>query len=292
MALFVLALVLGCADAPPKRTAAAPNGGGVAHSNEPLGNEPGGKKANAACISLGLEREVGEPDPSISRDVAAAQKDFERATKLFDAGDYQAALEAYRRAAGADPFHGLAHLGVAESHLYTDNDAASMQAALTRALSLMPTNPRAHLRAGEVAAERGEKQRAEAHLKCALELRPDYPDAQRRLAKYLYVEQRYPEAEEAISSLAGAEASSDVEALMLAADIFEASKKFRQAAERVELAATAAKGSAPLWRRAANLYESAGNLVAAKKARAAADKIDPPKKERNLRPLQKARRGK
>lgn len=277
-----------CADAPQKRSVASANGGSASADDGPLGNEPGGRKAKAACISLGLEKDTGAPDPSIKRDVTLGQRELERATSLFDQGDYSGALAAYTLAAGSDPYNGLAHLGVAESHLYTDNDTTKMRESLLRALVLLPTNPRAHLRAGEVAAETGEKQRAEAHLKCALELRADYPEAQLRLAKYLYVEQRYAEAEAVLASAK----VQDLESLILSADIYEAEKKYREAAEKVEAAADLAKGSAPLWRRAASLYESAGNVLAAKKARATADKIDPPQKERNLRPLQKSKRSK
>lgn len=285
---LIAAAFFACAEAPQKRPVETANGGGTAAAADdpPAGTEPGGAKNASACTTLGLSKDAVEPDHGAARDSALAEKELARGNALFLTGEYSAALVAYENAVRADAFQGLAHLGVAESHLYTDNDQVVMKESLLRALSLMPTNPRAHLRAGDLALESGEKPRAEAHLRCALELRPDYVDAQLRLAKHLLAEQRYPEAEEVVLKIAG----DDVEAMMLAADVLEASKKFLEAAEKVEAAADHIKTSAPLWRRAASLYEAAGNLVAAKKARAAADKIDPPQKERDLRPLPKARK--
>lgn len=284
---LIASAFIACAEAPQKRPVETANGGAVAAAEEtPAGTEPGGAKKASACTTLGIAKDAVEPETGVPRDPSLAEKELARGNALFLTGEYTAALVAYENAVRADPFQGLAHLGVAESHLYTDNDHALMKESLSKALSLMPTNPRAHLRSGDLALESGEAPRAEAHFRCALELRPDYVDAQLRLAKQLLAEQRYPEAEEVVLKIEG----NDVEAMMLAADVLEASKKFLEAAEKVEAAAENIKTSAPLWRRAAALYESAGNLVAAKKARAAADKIDPPEKERDLRPLPKARK--
>lgn len=284
-AAVMFAALTACSSAPQKVPPEGEDGATPVHNA--TGDEPGGVKSGRACTSLGIARDGTTPDESIKRDSAAAEKDLARANELFVAGDYGAALAAYASAAKADPFQGLAYLGVAESHLFTDNDQTAMKESIARALALMPTNPRAHLRAGDLAAEAGEKPRAEAHFRCALELRPDYADAQKRLAKHLFAEQRFGEAEELIIKI---DAGEDVETIVLAADIFEGEKKFLEAAEKVALAAEQVKTSAALWRRAAALYESAGNLVLAKKTRAAADKIDPPEKERALRPLPKARK--
>jgi tetratricopeptide (TPR) repeat protein len=281
----VAAALLACAETPQKRPLATNGGTTVEHT--PIGDEPGGAKSARACTSLGLAKDGVAADGSVARDAALAEKELERGNALFLTGEYTAALVAYENAVRADPFQGLAHLGIAETHLYTDNDQSVMKSSLSRALSLMPTNPRAHLFAGDLAVESGEVPRAEAHFRCALELRPDYADAQKRLAKHLFDQQRYPEAEEVVGKIA---AEDDVEITVLAADILEASKKYLEAAQKVEVAAGQVKTSAALWRRAAGLYEGAGQLVDAKRARAAADKLDPPEKERALRPLPKARK--
>lgn len=165
-----------------------------------------------------------------------------------------------------------------------------MRSLLATAVTLLPKNPRVHLRYADVVSQLGDPKRAEAHWRCALELRPDLLDARRHLAAHLFATGRLDDAKLELSD-ASAAFPDDIQVHVMLGDVLEAKKDFLGAARAIEAAAKLAKKSAALHRRAASLYELGGNVVAAKKANAEADRLDPPAKDRNLRPLPKARGG-
>lgn len=206
-------------------------------------------------------------------------------------GDHIGALAAYRRALAADPVHGLTHLAKAESHLVTDYDVEQMRHHLATAVVLLPTNPRAHLRLANFAADVGEKEVAVTHWRCALELKPSYAEARFFLARHLVATGSVAEAEVELRRVL-AEGKRTVTTLVLLAEALEAQGKLLEAAQRVEEAAQEAKTSAVLYRRAGTLYESASSPLSARRVRAKADRLDPPPKTRRMRPLRKRRRKK
>lgn len=222
------------------------------------------------------------------RDFAAADQAFQAAQLLADGGDYGAALPGFMSAVKADPTHGLAHLGIAEAHLYTDDDPQAMRAHLATALMLMPDNPRAHQRYAQVLETLGEKEAATGHWKCLLSLKPETGEARYQLAR-LYLEAGKPkDAEQEVREAIKLE-ESNLQYHLLLGDVLEADGRVGEAAEAVRVAAELAGRSAPLYRRASALFEKANDKAAAEAQMKRADELDPPEKARNLRPLPEAR---
>jgi Tfp pilus assembly protein PilF len=278
------------------------NCAGGSPSVTPLGAESGAKTSPAAAPAPVLPTrpavnavcdaawDLIKPPPPLPadrpREVKKAEAEFARALSLATEGDHAAAREAFGSAIAADPYYGLAYLGKAESHSLTDNDLVATRSLLERAVELLPENPRVHLRYGEYFAETGKKPEAEAEWRCALELRKDLVEARLHLARLIL---ERGDAESAQMELRTAIASSpgDVQAHVLLGDVLESQKKFLDAAKEIEAAAQLAAKSASLYRRASVLYQAAGNLLAAKRTKKAADRLDPPPQNRKLRPLLK-----
>jgi tetratricopeptide (TPR) repeat protein len=249
--------------------------------------EPGNARtAVGVCGSLQTLHPNLHPIGKKPRDLKKGESEFQRGVMLSEKGDHLGAGQAYAAAISADPYHGLAYLYAAESHLYTDDDHEAMRALLEHAVELLPENPRAHLRYGEYFAEIGKKPDATAEWRCALELREDLVDARVHLGRLL-LENGDAELAEKELRTALASATNDVQVHLLLGDVLETEKKFNEAAVEVLIAARSSAKPAALYRRAGHLFEAAGNLLAAKKARKQADVLDPPPKARNLRPLLK-----
>jgi Tfp pilus assembly protein PilF len=242
---------------------------------------------NAACAAaFDAIRPPPPLPPGRPRDTRRAEEEFARGVALSEQGDQTSARDAYDNAIAADPYHGLAYLGKAESHLYTDNDQVAIRSLLERAVELLPENPRVHLRFGEFFAEAGSKPLAEAEWRCAIELRKDLLEARLHLARLIFENGDPATAEHELRD-AVAIAPADVQAHVLLGDVLEAEKKIIDAAKEIESAAQLAAKSAALYRRASTLYTAGGNLIAAKRTKKEADKLDPPPKIRKLRPLLK-----
>jgi tetratricopeptide (TPR) repeat protein len=282
-------------DSPAGSGSSAHKGGARDNTAELERSEPGGAKATAGaasvCAGLTDEGEADAPpgEARIARDAEAGARELASGLELMKTTEHPAAAAAFARAITADPFLGLAYLEGAETHLYTDNDAQEIKRLLVRALELLPANPRAHLRFGEVLHELGDNKLAEAHWRCALELRGDLIDARRQLGALLLATGRVEEAVRELQ-VAAEQEPDELQTQVVLANALEASGKTLDAAKAVEGAARIAGKSAALYRRAGQLYEVAGSFVAAKRVRALADRLDPPKKERQLRPLKKARK--
>lgn len=216
---------------------------------------------------------------------------FEKAHALAEAGEHSAALSEFDNALAADPYHGLSHLGAAESHLYTDNDVNEMRRHLAAAVILLPTNPRAHLRLAELAIELRDRALALTHLRCALQLKPTYAEARFMLARQLAASDRNSEAEIELTSVinTGYEV---VSSRVLMAQVLEAQGRLLEAAQQIEAAARHVRTSAALYRRAAKLYVAADSPLFARRMKRLADRLDPPPRARRMRPLKKRKRRK
>ena len=223
-----------------------------------------------------------------TKSAANAQQEFKSGLALAKTGKHQEALQAYSAALQSDPAHGLTHLFKAESHLYTDNDVEAMRKHLSLAILLMPNNPRAHHRFADFSADNGDSEAALRHWRCALDRKPGLDDARLRLAQQLYSEQKLDKAKEHLQPLL--QAQPDVRTLVLASQIHAAEGEMFKAAKDMERAAEVAGESAALLRRAADLYERAESPLSARRARGRADRIDPPKERRKMRPLRKRKR--
>ena len=211
---------------------------------------------------------------------------MERGLELAKTGNHLAALQAYDSALVADPYHGLSHLAKAESHLFTDNDPSKIRTHLSTAVLLLPENPRAHARLADFLAESGEGDVAITHWRCALELKPSYDDARLNLARYLVTLKRADEAEKELLSIEGG--TTNVTVLALLAEALAAQGKLLDAARQIEEAARrAGPSAASLLRKAGDLYEAGESPLSARRVRVQADRIDPPPRERKMRPLKR-----
>lgn len=203
-------------------------------------------------------------------------------------GRHLDAVSAFEAALEADDENGLAYLHRAESQLVLDQPIEAVLVGLERAVNLLPENPRAHHNYAEALSLSGESREAARHWRRAIELRPDVPEARLGLSQVL----------EAGGDLDGARvqleaaATLDPRNIMIRvrlANVLEKLSAFPAAASHAKSAAELSGASAPLYRRAAELHERAGNSGEARKLRAVADHLDPPPKQRNLRELREAR---
>ena len=107
---------------------------------------------------------------------------FERGCRLdADAGTYDAALEAYRRALEADPLFADAHCNLATVY-YSQGRRAEARTSFERAIDLDPKHVEAHFNLANLLEEDGHKESALSHYKAVLASDPLYVDAHLNLA--------------------------------------------------------------------------------------------------------------
>lgn len=219
-------------------------------------------------------------------DTNQARDAFDRGTRLEASGEWGAAERAYAAAVELWPGFGLAHLRLAEALAYTGGSARQRVAHLSAALLDLPRNPRAHVRLADALEETDDAPGALVHLGCALALDGRLDDA-RRHAVRLALELEGPAAAEARLDplLHTGPSASD---WIVASDVYAAGGNLDGAADAMQKAAQTAK-SAPLYRRAAGLWERAQNPERAEAAKDRADALDPPER-RKMRPLRPSRR--
>jgi len=231
----------------------------------------------------------GEPTPAFRRDVAVGQRWYETGVGFAKRNQHEKAINAFANALRNDPMHGLAHLEKAESHLFVDADAAVIRDHLLTAVELLPQNPRAYQRLGEAMAAVGDEDAAIRHWRTALSLRPGLVDARLQLATMLVGTGALDEAREHLEKAVRQEPK-NVRARVRLGEVLETASRPGDAARQIEFAAQMVGRSAALYRRAAKLYESAGEDPQARRLRRKADEIDPPPPARDYRPLRRARR--
>lgn len=151
----------------------------------------------SGCASGPAPATAPEGDPVVEVAEAPAEKiddetlpDTPRALALLDEGrarmqEGQAprALELFDEAARADPGLGLAHLEWAIAAQHAGLAADRVRPRLTRALSLLPDNPRAHYVAAAFEESQGNLDAAREGYQLVLELRPSYAEASLRLGQ-------------------------------------------------------------------------------------------------------------
>ena len=187
-----------------------------------------------------------------------------------------------------DPEQGLAHLSLAEALLYTGGDPEVRGHHLAWAVQLLPHNPRAHLRYAERLRAIGALEASRRQVGCALERRPTYAEASRLAAELDLQAGRWADAERAARSAIHAERANHRNWVILG-EILRTRGAYAAAGQAILTAAKSVGTSAPLYRRAAELFEAAREHAAAAAALARADAIDPPPETRRLRPLPRAR---
>lgn len=267
----------------------APPGYSGSPGPAPSGSNNGRAKSTVASECLQGPKQAAKLAEEPERDFGRADTAYRIGVELATSGDHAAAQEAFERAVRADPMHGLAHLALADTHLYTDNDQSKMHQHLAAAVVLLPENPRAQLKYAELESDRDNAEAAIRHWQCALALKPGLADAHYGLAR-VFLRTAKPAAAEKEVRAAIATDTKNVRFQMLLADVLEAKGEPLGAAKAAEAAAEIVESSAALYRRAGTLYAAAGDEDAASRVRRVADRIDPPAEERDLRPLRKARK--
>ncbi|MEL7061712.1 MAG: tetratricopeptide repeat protein, partial [Acidobacteriota bacterium] len=101
-----------------------------------------------------------------------------RGRRAFDAGDFPAAVEAFRRALEAQPESLGARLNLG-SALVAAGEAEEGERELRRVLEERPEHPEVHYNLGRLTAARGEAAAALQHFEVVLATRPDDLDARR-----------------------------------------------------------------------------------------------------------------
>jgi len=254
-------------------------------------------RTSIAFVCLAWSGCAGDPAPHPApppvvarppRDAAAATKAY-GAALVREAEDPRAALAELDKAIAADPEHVLARLHAAELRLSLGEELARADRDLGPALKLAPDNARAHLRAGQIAQQLGDLPRAQTFLSQATKLKPDWDEPQYELAD---VWLRMGRAEDAVTAGRKAvELAPDrLELTMRLVGVLEGAGRPADAAKEMEAAATRIGKSAPLFRRAAELFDAAQLHEDAVRLRKVADKIDPPPvvpKKRELPPARK-----
>ncbi|MBK8010253.1 MAG: hypothetical protein IPK13_02835 [Deltaproteobacteria bacterium] len=202
------------------------------------------------------------------------------------AGDHRLALAAFTEALRLDRSNALAHIGAAESMLYLGNDFDAMAQHLATALLLLPTSARAHDRYATVLAELGEGQIARRHWQCAIAQRSDFVDARIHLAQYALETDDAKEAESQLREILKTVPTHTQAAVMLA-NLLQSSGTPLEAGRLIAQVAHHVGRSAALYRRAAELFEQGGDQTTSTRLRHEADRLDPPKEARVMRPLKR-----
>ncbi len=213
------------------------------------------------------------------RDFAAAEPAFVAAQAALAASDFVAARQHLDAALAADVTHALARLARAQLGEIQGADPEHIRADAATAVYLLPKNPRAQITFARIA----EPNLALHHWRCAVTLAPESAEAHFNLGRsYL----SFGQLSDALTSLEEAyRLGPEVIAhgVTLAAAL-EQAQKLARAAQVLEDAANKAR-SAPIYRKAALLWDSLERPQDAARARQAADHLDPPPPARPLRPL-------
>ena len=222
------------------------------------------------------------------RNPAVAYDLFKKARKLSVEGNHEEAIKIFDQARQVDPKLTIAGFEQAISLYYIGQDFSQMEPLLASAVQAFPNNPRARLYYGRVLAKLERSDQAKVHWQKAIALRPDFVEPRKELADLLEVEGKLPAAQEQLEAVL-TKHPLDLQARIRLAELHARQKKFDAAAREIERAAVQAGRSAALFRKAAKWYSSAGESQRALEMGKLADKIDPPRKQRDLRPLRKAR---
>lgn len=251
-------------------------------------------RTSVAAILGALASCAGDPaaPPKVAagpaRDSVVATRAFETATQLAK-DDPRGALVALDKAILADPEHVLARLSAVELRLSLGEELERAARDLAPALKLAPDNSRAHLLAGQLAQQLGDAPRAGEHLSRAAKLKPDWDEPHFELAD---VWARLGRTDDAIAAGTRARQLSPdrLEVTMRLVDLLAGAGRPADAARELETAATRIGRSAPLFRKAAQLFEEAALPVDATRLRRIADTIDPPPVAKRTRELPPARK--
>ena len=240
-------------------------------------------------FSVGCASQTPTVKPKLpSRNPAVAYDLFEKGRQLSVEGNHEEAIKIYEQALQVDPKLAIAAFEQAVSLFYVGQDFSKMKPLLAFAVEAFPNNPRARLYYGRVLANLNRIQLAQQQLKKSFELRPDFVEPRMELAEVYERNGQYPAAQEQLEAVLKKHPAK-LQARIRLAELHARQTKYEEAAREIERAAVQAGRSAALYRKAAKWYSSAGKSIEAQRMETTADEIDPPRKQRDLRPLRKAR---
>ena len=252
------------------------------------------KRVVGIGLLLCLATSAARADDPVLKVVKARRTDgalawFKRGVALARNGEYGAAINRLNRARSLAPNWALPYLEIAVAHLMTDNDRDAIGSNLAKAVKLDPSIPRAHYLLGVFLQEAKKRTQAMRELVAALKLRPSLTDARYRLAM-LYVEEgRQPRGVEQFEAVLKQEPS-HLGARRNLTVLYEQSGRLEPAEKHLLAIARMFPNNAYYLNNLARFYERNGWAAKAQKAQKRAQKLQPRKRKRRMRPLLPSRR--
>jgi len=213
---------------------------------------------------------------------------FKQGVELAQKGEFQAALARFKRASSLAPNWALPCLEIAVVHMKTDNNREIIKQYLQKAVKLGKSIPRAHYLWGIFLQEDGRRSEAIAALTQSLQLRPSLMDARFRLAT-LYVEEGRQSEGIHQYQLVLKQRPNHLGAHRNLAMLFEQSGQLEEAEKHLMAIAKMHPYNAYHLSTLGRFYERVGWESKARAAFKQAERLDPSRDRRNLRPLPKSR---
>jgi tetratricopeptide (TPR) repeat protein len=213
---------------------------------------------------------------------------FKQGVDLARKGEFQAALARFKKASSLAPNWALPCLEIAVVHMKTDNNREVIGRYLKKAVKLGKSIPRAHYLWGVFLQEDGRRGEAIAALTRSLQLRPSLIDARFRLAT-LYVEEGRQAEGIHQYQLVLKQRPNHLGAHRNLAMIFEQSGQLEEAEEHLKAIAKMHPYNAYHLSTLGRFYERVGWEGKARAAFKQAERLDPSRDRRRLRPLPKSR---
>jgi len=211
-----------------------------------------------------------------------APETIDGALAIEQRGDDAGAVAALERLIGYRPAFALARLEAARLYLKTENSLTRAEGHLEAARTLTPEDARAHYLWALVMEGRGRPDEALRSLNLAVQLRPEFPEAQSKLGAAYAGRSDWPQAEVHFRAFAQQQPES-IQARIQLAEVLVRQSRWEDAEEELRVALKAQPHSALLATRLSEVYELAGRTKEAAQLRASQASV------RKLRPLPKSR---
>lgn len=243
---------------------------------------------------LGLVVTAGATPPPVEElevdraEPAGALAWFKQGVALAQKGEFEAALVRFKKATSLAPNWALPCLEIAVIHMKTDNNRQIIGKYLQKAVKLGGSIPRAHYLWGIFLQEDGRRNEAIAALTRSLQLRPSLADARFRLAT-LYVEEGRQAEGTHQYQLVLKQRPNHLGAHRNLAVLYEQSGQLEEAEEHLKAIARLHPYNAYHLSTLGRFYERVGWDGKAKAAFRQAERLDPSRDDRRLRPLPKSR---
>ncbi len=228
------------------------------------------------------EVEVDRKEP------AGALSWFKQGVALSQQGEFGAALTRFKKASSLAPNWALPYLEIAVAHMKTDNNREIIGRYLEKAVKLGKSIPRAHYLWAVFLQEDGRRIEAIRAFTRSLQLRPSLVDARFRLAT-LYVEEGRQAEGIHQYQLVLKQRPNHLGAHRNLAVLYEQSGQLEEAETHLKDIARMHPYNAYHLSRLGRFYERVGWDGKAKAAFRRAERLDPSKDDRRLRPLPRSR---